>query len=70
MDYVMDWNDCPDDMSELIWVFITVYTLIILLVRVFFVRILYYYAKEAELRNPAYQSLDGHIRDKDNSNNI
>ena len=55
MDYVTDWNDCPEDMGDLIWVFISVYTLIILLVRVFFIRILYYYAKEAELSNPAYQ---------------
>ena len=70
IDHIVDWDQCLDDMETWIWIFIAVYVFIILMVRIFFVRILYYYAKEAEHRNPAYQQLDGHARDSKPSHNI
>ena len=40
------WSSCYDDISNFIWVFIIIYLLLIVLVRGFFVRILYYYKEE------------------------
>ena len=58
------WDECADDLSDVIWVFLITYAVFILLIRTFFCRILYYYSKEAQPSQRTdgqqkYQSLAG-----------
>ena len=43
---VFDWSNCATDVEDTIWVFVMIYTVILVLVRLMFIRILYHYWKE------------------------
>ena len=45
---VLNWEGCPSFVNDFLWVPITVYLIVLILVRLYCVRILYYYAKKTE----------------------
>ena len=47
-DNVGSWDECSSDISDLLWVFVAIYALIVILVRGFFCRVLYGWWKEGE----------------------
>ena len=57
------WEECASDIESTIWVFVGIYVLLVILVRGFLVRILYYYAEEAKEEvhhGGSYNQLQGH----------
>ena len=61
---VFTWNDCAEDINDLIWLFVAIYALIIIIIRGFFVRILHAWYKQAVANSggadKTYQNLEGH----------
>ena len=57
-----DWNHCQDDIENKIWVAVAIYAILVLSIRGYFARILYYYSKEAKT-DKEYDELSGHNRD-------
>ena len=55
----ISWSDCTDDISDLLWVFVTIYAALVILVRGFFVRVLYWWYRDSVVENEKYQELSG-----------
>jgi len=54
-----NWSDCDDDVDDFIWVFVGIYLVFMISIRLYFVRVLYYYAKEIEpTHDRPYHKLD------------
>ena len=58
----INWKNCNDFLSDFFWLFMGIYLVFYILIKLFFVRILYYYAKEIENENAEdrrYAKLEG-----------
>ena len=58
----INWKNCNDFLSDFFWLFMGIYLIFYVLIKLYFVRILYYYAKEIENENAEdrrYSKLDG-----------
>ena len=55
---VVTWDTCAEDVKSLLWVFVTIYALLVILVRGFFVRVLYWYYKDAVHNEEKYATLN------------
>ena len=60
-DNLGSWDNCSADISDLLWVFVIIYALIVILVRGFFCRVLYGWWREMENKNQTYDALGGQI---------
>ena len=43
----INWDGCEDAIDSFLWLFVTIWMISVILIRLYCVRILYYYAKEA-----------------------
>ena len=69
----LHWDGCQEAVNDFLWVFVGIYLFIVVMLRLYCVRILYYYAKEAEqkkddqVEGANYESLPGDSAPNNNS---
>ena len=62
---VINWENCDQTVDDYIWWFVALYLITLIMVRLFFVRLLHAWKDQGEVRGAEYKNLDGHGNNKE-----